>query len=136
MEAHAPSHSQFCGEPEAGRSPEELMGKPTDKDTISWTDWNGNEVKVKLVADARNVAGLAGYPWIIMAANPQLSNMAIQRYLADCGIDGAERTLSWLQRRRWMFRTVKPGNAKGPTPDLDRNQARAIKIMREYPSRS
>jgi hypothetical protein len=109
-----------------------------DKITRSWTDWRGNEIteEVNLIADARNVVGLAGYPWIIIAANPLLSNAAIKRHLRSCGVHGAERTLSWIQRRRWMFRTVEPGNTKGPTPDLDRNQARAAKIMRENPNLS
>jgi hypothetical protein len=110
----------------------------SDKTTMSWTHWRGHEVteEVNLTADARNVAGLAGYPWVIIAANPHLSNAAIERYLASCGIDDVERSLSWIQRRRWMFRSVEPGNTNGPTPDLDRNQARAIKIMRENPNLS
>jgi hypothetical protein len=109
-----------------------------DKITRFWTHWRGHKIteEVNLIADARSVVGLAGYPWIIIAANPHLSNAAIERYLQSCGIDGAERTLSWIQRRRWMFRTVEPGNTTGPTPDLDRNQARAVKIMRQNPNLS
>ncbi|SRR6266851_3292788 len=105
-----------------------------DKITRSWTDWRGNKIteEVNLIADARKVVGLAGYPWIIIAANPHLSNAAIERHLGSCGVDGAERSLSWIQRRRWMFRTVEPGNTKGAIPNLDRNQARAIRIMREH----
>lgn len=45
-----------------------------------WTDWNGKTVKVNTVADARDFEGMAGYPWIIMAANPQLSNTVIDRF--------------------------------------------------------
>jgi hypothetical protein len=104
-----------------------------DKATMPGWDLRGNKitVEVNLIADARGVVGLAGYPWIIMAANPQLSNVLIERYLGNCGIDGAERSLSWIQRRRWMFRTVEPGNTNGPKSDTDGNQARAVRIMRE-----
>lgn len=99
-----------------------------------WTDYNtGKTVNINTVADARDIEGLAGYPWIIMAANPQLSNAVIDRYLSNCGIDGAERTQSWLQRKRWMFRRVQPGNHAGGTPDRNGNQARALRIMRENP---
>jgi hypothetical protein len=95
----------------------------SDKITRSWTHWLGHTVteEVNLVADARNVEGLAGYPWIIMAANPHLSNAAIERYLAECGIDGVERSLSWIQRRRWMFRR-SPGR-NGAKPNIDGNHA-------------
>jgi hypothetical protein len=108
------------------------------KTTMSWTDWRGNKIteQVNTVADARNVVGLAGYPWIIMAANPQLSNVLIERYLEQCGIDGVERSRSWIQRRRWMFRRVPQGNAKGPRADIDGNEARALRIMREHPKLS
>lgn len=108
----------------------------SDKITMSWTHWRGHEVskEVHLIADARNVVGLAGYPWIVIAANPHLSNLDIERYLATCGIDGAERSLSWIQRRRWMFRTVKPGNANGPRSDVDGNYARALQIMWDHPT--
>jgi hypothetical protein len=89
-----------------------------------------------MVADARNVVGLAGYPWLIIAANPQLSNVSIERYLRHCEVDGAERSLSWIQRHRWMFRTVETGNTKGPRADPDGNQARAVRIMRDNPNLS
>jgi hypothetical protein len=105
----------------------------SDKTTMFWTDWGGNQrtEEVNLVADARSVVGLAGYPWLIIAANPHLSNAAIERHLSYCGIDGVERSLSWIQRRRWMFRTVEPGNTNGPRSDPDGKQVRAVRIMRE-----
>jgi hypothetical protein len=106
----------------------------SDKAELWWTDWDGKKktVDVNLVADARNVVGLAGYPWLIIAANPQLSNVLIERYLANCGIDDVERSLSWIQRRRWMFRRSAKKN--GAKPNLDGNHARAIRIMRDYPT--
>ena len=100
---------------------------------IDWVDYNGKTVKINTVADARDFEGMAGYPWIIVAANPQLSNAVLDRYLGDCGIDGAERTPSWIQRKRWMFRRVSPGNHVGGTPDRNGNQARALRIMQDNP---
>jgi hypothetical protein len=106
----------------------------SDKITMSWEHWLGHKVtrEVHLVADARNVVGLAGYPWLIMAANPHLSNADIERHLATCGIDGAERSLSWIQRRRWMFR--RSANRNGATSNLDGNYARALQIMWDHPT--
>jgi hypothetical protein len=109
-----------------------------DKITRSWTDWRGNKItdEVNLIADARNVVGLAGYPWIIIAANPHLSNAAIERHLASCRIDGAERSLSWIQRHRWMFRRSADIESNGAKSNLDGNHARAVRIMRENPTLS
>jgi hypothetical protein len=108
----------------------------SDKITMSWTHWLGHEVtrEVNLVADARNVVGLAGYPWIVIAANPHLSNADIGRYLATCGIDGVERSLSWIQRHRWMFR--RSANENGAKSNLDGNYARALQIMWDHPTAS
>jgi hypothetical protein len=108
----------------------------SNRTAVSWTDWHGGTVEVNMIADARSFVGMAGYPWIIMAANPQLSNAVLDRYLRDCGIDGAERTPSWLQRKRWMFRRVPAGNTNGSTVDRDGKQARAVRIMREHPKMS
>jgi hypothetical protein len=40
----------------------------SDKITMSWMDFRGNKIteEVNPIADARNVVGLAGYPWIII----------------------------------------------------------------------
>jgi hypothetical protein len=104
---------------------------------MRWRDWRGYErsAEIKLVVDARDVEGLAGYPWIIIAANPQLSNATIQRFLSECGIDSVERPLSWIQRKRFMFRQKKD-NLRGPPSNLDGNYVRAIRIMRAHPSLS
>jgi hypothetical protein len=93
-------------------------------------------VDVNLIADAQSFEGMAGYPWIIMAANPQLSNELIRRYLRASGFRGAERTASWIQRNRWMFRNVQPGNPKGAKANQDGNYARALRVMGEYPTAS
>jgi hypothetical protein len=93
-------------------------------------------VEVNLIADARDVVGLAGFPWIVIAANPQLSNEKISWFLATCGIEGVERSSGWIQRHRGMFRRVRQQPAGGCKADADGNYARAVRIMREYPTES
>jgi hypothetical protein len=92
-------------------------------------------VEVNLIADARSFVGMAGFPWIVIAANPQLSNEKIVRYLKSCGIDGAQRPSSWIQRKRFLFRKGE-GNPKGAKANADGNYVRAIRIMREHPNAS
>jgi hypothetical protein len=89
-------------------------------------------VEVNLVADARDVVGLAGFPWIVLAANPHLSNDKIYWFLATCGIDGVERSASWIQRHRFMFRRASqhPHNTAGRS--RDRDHARAVEIMKDH----
>lgn len=91
-------------------------------------------VEVNLVADARDVIGLAGFPWIVIAANPQLSNDKISWFLATCGVVGAERSAGWIQRHRGMFRRTKQHPPGGTAADADGNYARAVQIMREHPT--
>jgi hypothetical protein len=106
----------------------------SDKVEMFRTDWRGNRItrEVNLVADARNVVGLAGYPWLIIAANPHLSNREIEMYLRTCGIPGVQRPSSWIQRRRFLFRQ----SSTLSWTDRDGNQARAVEIMRENPTAS
>jgi len=95
-------------------------------------------VEVNLVVDARDLVGLAGFPWIVMAANPQLSNDKLSWFLATCGIEDVERSEGWIQRRRWMFRrkSQHPHNTGGRPRDGDRNEARILQIMRDNPNLS
>ena len=111
---------------------------PDPKTTMWWKDRHGNTIteEVNTVVDARDMVGLAGYPWIIMAANPQLSNSLIALYLERCDIEGVARSESWIQRRRWMFRRVPEGNANGPRRDADGSEALALRIIREDPKTS
>lgn len=95
-------------------------------------------VEINLIADARDVIGLAGFPWIVLAANPHLSNDKISWFLATCGIDHVERSSSWIQRHRGMFRRAAqhPHNTGGRP--RDRDHLRAVEIMKaitkDYPT--
>jgi hypothetical protein len=110
-----------------------------DKETLHWTDGHGRKVtrEVRLTLDIRDFEGMAGYPWLVMAANPHLSGPDILRFLrlkADEGLEGAERNPSWIARRRWMFQ--RASNLPGTQPDADGKDARALSTMREYPTLS
>lgn len=102
------------------------------KAVMEWERPSGGfeTIEVNLVADARDVIGLAGFPWVIIAANPQLSNYKLWWFLLTCGIDGVERPSSWIQRKRFMFRRASqhPHNAQGRP--RARDHARAVEIMK------
>jgi hypothetical protein len=91
-------------------------------------------VEVTLVADARDVVGLAGFPWIVLAANPQLSNDKISWFLATCGIEGVERSDGWIQRRRWMFRRLSQHPHATAGRPRERDHTRAVEIMKANPT--
>jgi hypothetical protein len=57
----------------------------------------------------------------------------IERWLL---LNGVGRSLTYIKKRRWLFQQPGTNNAKGPRPNGDGNEARAIKIMREYPKLS
>jgi hypothetical protein len=117
------------------------MGELSDKstETLSWTDWRGNLIsrEVNLIADARNFERSAGYPWVIMAANPNLSCAEVERFLSAKKAEGVERSLSWIKRRKRMFRLNGDNRAnRGRVADYDGNQARAVAIMKANPTLS
>lgn len=91
-------------------------------------------IEVNLVANALDVVGLAGFPWVILAANPQLSNEKIWWFLATCGIDGVMRSDGWIQRHRFLFRRASqhPHNTAGRP--RDRDHVRAVGIMKANPT--
>jgi hypothetical protein len=111
----------------------------SDKGTMTWEDGHGRKVtrEVRLTIDVRDFEGLAGYPWLVMAANPLLSGPDILRFLelkADEGLVGVERNRSWIARRRWMFQ--RNDNLPGTRPNADGKDARALTIMEEHPTLS
>jgi hypothetical protein len=105
---------------------------------MSWIDGHGNEVtqEVNQVIDVRDFLGTPGYLLLVVAANTNLSISDIERFLHLQGreVDGVERSPSWIQRRRWLFQKPGADNTKGPRPNGDRNEARALKIIRERPT--
>lgn len=109
----------------------------SDKVSMSWTDRRGKNInrEVNLILDIRDFEGLAGYPWLLIAANPHLSISDIQRFLelkVDEGVNGVMRPSSWIQRKLFLFRRPRVG----PRPHPDGKDARAIAIVRDNPTMS
>ena len=87
---------------------------------------------VNLTIDIRDFKDKAGYPWLLMAANPQLSVRDTQEVLAAVG-EQHERPVGWISRRRWLFHGKGKTGAKQNADGLDE---KAFKIMAENPRAS
>ena len=97
----------------------------------------GKKIKYRVEIDARNFHGLAGMPWLIMAANTDLSLNELLDVMAEYGY---ERTRSWVSRRRWMFAADyvrgAPVRKAGGVRNADGKEAWAFQIMDEHPHAS
>jgi hypothetical protein len=109
-----------------------------DKVTMRWTDLRGKETSrvVNQTLDIRDYIGTAGYPLLLLAANPHLSVDVLLLWVRALGISRLERSRTWFQRRRWLFR--KPGEVGNPgmQPNADRKDTRALEIMADNPEMS
>lgn len=92
---------------------------------------SGKKIKYRVDIDAREFKGRAGMPWLIMAANVNLSLNDLLDVMAHYGYG---RNRSWVSRRRWMFFDANYVCQCGASADLDGKQARAYQIMDQYPS--
>ncbi len=97
---------------------------------VEATDTRGRLVRfpVRMDINAADFAGTAIYPWLVMAANPQLSANAISTFLFDSGPPAAYRPGHWLARRRKMF---FPPGTKRPTARVGPDHDAALRIMRD-----
>jgi len=111
------------------------MEKPTG--TLRWESDSGKEMtrEVNFIIDIRDYKGRAGFPWLVMAANPHLSVSALWWWLWSEGGKN-QRGESWIKRRRWLFQDPKTANGPGGQPNADGKDGRAVKIMRENPTMS
>lgn len=91
--------------------------------------------EVNYVLDIRDYRGRAGYPWLVIAANPQLSVYALWLWLLSEGGKN-ERGESWIKRRRWLFQDPNVAKGTGGQANADGKDGRAVKIMRENPTMS
>jgi hypothetical protein len=102
--------------------------------TIRFEDWNGKEQtrEVNYVIDIRDYRGRAGFPWLIVAANPHLSVRTLWHWLL---LEGGHnpRSEGWIYKRRWMFQDPEKANKPGGQANVDGKDERAIQIMRENP---
>jgi hypothetical protein len=114
--------------------------KPSDKTTISWTNWRGKEETrtINFVIDVREFRGTPGYSMLVVAANTNLSAPDIEKFLSVEAreLPLVERTLTWIKRRRWLFQLPGADNHKDPLSDSDGKHAKACSIMAKNPKLS
>jgi hypothetical protein len=84
---------------------------------------------VNRIIDIADFTDRAGFAYLLMAANPQLSVRDTQEVLASVG-EQHERPVGWISRRRWLFHGVGKSGAK---PNPDGKDAEARRIMAENP---
>ena len=82
------------------------------------------------IPNIRDYCGRAGLPWLIMAANV---NLSINELLAVMAHYGVVRTRAWVSRRRWIFFDAGYVSSSGASADADGQQARAYRIMDKHP---
>lgn len=93
----------------------------------------GKKIRYRVDIDARDYKGRAGMPWLIMAANVNLSLTQLRDVMAHYGY---ERPLAWISRRRWLFFDADYVRLSGGVADADGKQARAYQIMDQHPNAS
>jgi hypothetical protein len=114
------------------------VSKPNPK--MFWTDGRNNprEREVNQLIDARDYLGTPGYSLLLVAANTHLSVADIEMWLQvqSRTTPFVGRSLSWIQRHRWLFQQPNTDNTKNPEPNLDGKAAKAIEVMRANPKLS
>lgn len=99
--------------------------------TLTYTRYLGRGREKEIVrevhetVDARNFQGTPGQPWLLIAANPQLSAPELVKVFEALGI---ERNATWIRRRRWMFEP-EAVRKRGPQPNADGKDEHAFSIM-------
>jgi hypothetical protein len=71
----------------------------------------------------------AGFAYLLMAANPQLTVRDTQAVLSNVG-EQHERPAGWISRRRWLFHGL---GKTGMKPNADGQDERARLLMVENP---
>jgi hypothetical protein len=85
--------------------------------------------KVNIRVDVSGFTDCAVFPYLVMAANPDLSARDIQDVLQSVGAH-QWRSETWIRTRRWM---CKPADARALQPSADGLDERARCIMRDNP---
>jgi hypothetical protein len=101
-----------------------------DTATMTFGDGRGGKItrEVNLSIDIQKFVGQAGYPWLVIAANPHLSTGYLIEWLCSQDIN-AVRSETWIKKRRWMFHPkFRPGGKR----NADGKDQRAILLMAEY----
>lgn len=88
------------------------------------------KIRYRADIDIRNYKGRAGMPWLIMAANVQLSVTELLEVMAAYGYT---RTRSWVSRRRWIFFDAGYVRSAGAVRNADGQEGLAHRIMAQHP---
>ena len=100
---------------------------------IEWLEHDstsGKKIRYRVDIDAREFQGRAGMPWLIMAANP---NLSINELLEVMAAYGYERPRSWVARRRWIFLNPDYARMAGGVRNADGQETRAYRVMDQHP---
>jgi hypothetical protein len=101
---------------------------------IEWLEHDspttGKKIRYRVDIDVRQFQGRAGMPWLIMAANV---NLSVNDLLEVMAAHGYERTRSWVSRRRWIFFDANYVRNAGGIRNADGQEARAYRIMDQHP---
>jgi len=73
---------------------------------------------INLTIDIRDFKHLAGFPYLLMAANPDLSIRDIQEVLLGVH-ERLNRSVGWLSRRFWLFRGKGKAGGRSNPDGLD-----------------
>jgi len=84
---------------------------------------------VNRIIDIADFKDRAGFAYLLMAANPQLSVRDTQEVLANIG-EQHERPAGWISRRRWLFHGR---GESGRKPNADGLDGKALRIMGDNP---
>lgn len=87
---------------------------------------------VNRIIDIADFTGRAGFAYLLMAANPDLTIRDTQEVLSLVG-EQHERPAGWLSRRRWMFHGL---GKTGRKPNADGMDEVARRILAEDPTLS
>ena len=85
---------------------------------------------VNHVVNIKDFENTPGYAWLVIAANPQLSARDIRNVLMHTGAQH-QRSESWINRHRWLFRVANADVERGPGRNADGLEGRALAIIAE-----
>lgn len=104
--------------------------------TLSWVDGRGRKRQVAIdpVVDIRSFRGSPGYAELVVLVGSHIG-LSVADILRWLEAEGIYRSGTWVRRRRWLSQQPGTVNSTGRS-NVDRQETRAIEIMRAYPTLS
>lgn len=111
------------------------VGDSFDIDVEDFRTRGGRTIKktVRCTLDIRDFEHLAGFSWLLIAANPQMSLSEIRAALQHVG-EQHNRSKTWIARRRWMFTDTH--QTVGAPKNRDGHDDQVLAFMAEHPRMS